>query len=71
LRFLGQVRAKIRAGLAIRYLSAADPEPTLSHDILRGHIGWDQTIDGHVLVVDGRPLSMVDLERILGSSRAS
>jgi hypothetical protein len=64
---LGQVRAKIRAGLAIRYLSAAEPEPTLIHDILRGHIDWDRTIDRPILVVDRRPLSMVDLERILGS----
>ena len=62
---LGQVRANIRAGLATRYLQAAEPEPTLSHDLLRGHIDWDRTTDSPVLVVDGRPLSMVDLERIL------
>ncbi len=35
--------------------------------MLRGHIDWDETIDGTVLVFDGRPLSMVDLERILRS----
>jgi hypothetical protein len=64
---LGQVRAKIRAGLATRYLSAGEPELTLSHQILHGHIDWDRTTDGPVLVVDGRPLSMSDLERILGS----
>jgi hypothetical protein len=64
---LGQARAKIRAGLATRYLSAAEPEPTLSHDILRGHIDWDRTSDSPVLVVDGRPLSMIDLERIFRS----
>jgi hypothetical protein len=63
---LGQARAKIRAGLATRYLRAAESEPTLSHDILRGHIDWDRTTDSPVLVVDGRPLSMIDLERILG-----
>jgi hypothetical protein len=61
---LGQVRGKIRAGLATRYLSA-DSEPTLSHDLLRGHISWDRATDSPVLVVDGRPLSMFDLERIL------
>ena len=64
---LGQARAKIRAGLATRYLSADKPDPTLSHDILRGHIDLDRTTDSPVLVVDGRPLSMFDLERILGS----
>jgi len=62
---LGQVRIKIRAGLATRYLSATGPEPTLSHDILRGHIDWDRTTDSPVLVIDGRPLTMVELERIL------
>jgi hypothetical protein len=64
---LGQARAKIRAGLATRYLSAAEPEPTLSHDILRGQIDWDRKTESPVLVVDGRPLSMLDLERILRS----
>jgi hypothetical protein len=64
---LGQIRAKIRAGLATRYLSAVGREPTLSHDVLRGHITWDRATDGPVLVVDGRPLSMDDLERILSS----
>jgi hypothetical protein len=64
---LGQVRAKIRAGLATRYLSATEPVPTLSHDIVRGHIAWDQNTAGPVLVVDGRPVSLLDLERILGS----
>ena len=59
--------ARIRAGLATRYLSAGEPEPRLSHDLLRGHIGWDRTADSPVLVVDGRPLSMIDLERILGT----
>ena len=63
---LGEV-ARIRAGLATRYLSAGEPEPRLSHDLLRGHIGWDRTADSPVLVVDGRPLSMIDLERILGT----
>jgi hypothetical protein len=64
---LGQVRGKIRAGLATRYLSAAEPEPSLSNDILCGHVDWDRTTDRPVLVVDGRPLSMFDLERILRS----
>jgi hypothetical protein len=64
---LGQARAKIRAGLATRYLSATDTEPALSHDILRGHIDWDRTTESPVLVVDGRPLSLCDLERILRS----
>ncbi len=64
---LGQARAKIRSGLATRYLSAAEPEPTLSHDMLRGYIDWDRTTESPVLVVDGRPLSMFDLERILRS----
>jgi hypothetical protein len=62
---LGQARAKIRSGLAIRYLSPGEATPTLSHDILRGHIHWDRTTDSPVLVVDGRPLSMFDLARII------
>ncbi len=64
---LGEVRAKIRAGLATRYVSAVEAEPTLSHDVICGHIAWDRTTDRPVLVVDGRPLSMFDLERILSS----
>ncbi len=64
---LGQARVKIRAGLATRYLSPGEASPTLSHDILRGHIDWDRTTNSPVLVVDGRPLSMFDLERMLGS----
>jgi hypothetical protein len=64
---LGQVRVKIRAGLATRYLSPGEAEPTLSHENLRGHIDWDRTTDSPVLVVDGRPLSMFDLGRMLGS----
>ena len=55
----------VRAGLATRYLSPGEAEATLSHDILRGHIDWDRTADSPVLVVDGRPLSMLDLERML------
>ena len=64
---LGEVRGKIRAGLATRYLSAEELEPTLSHGILRGHIDWDRATASPVLVVDGRPLTMFDLARILSS----
>ena len=64
---LGQTRAKIRAGLATRYLSAADAVPTMSHGVLRGYISCDLTTDSPVLVVDGRPLSMFDLQRILST----
>jgi hypothetical protein len=64
---LGQARGKIRAGLATRYLSAGEAGATLSHDILRGHIDWDRATNSPVLVVDGRPLSMSDLARMLGS----
>ena len=64
---LGQVRAKIRAGLATRYLSAAEAVPTMSHDVLRGYISCELTTDRPVLVVDGRPLSMFDLQRILST----
>jgi hypothetical protein len=66
---LGEVRGKIRTGLTTRYLSATEPEPTLSHDTLRGHIEWDQNTGRHVLVVDGRPVSMLDLERILATHK--
>ena len=64
---LGQVRAKIRTGLATRYLSPGEAGATPSHDILRGYIDWDRTTNSPVLVVDGRPLSMFDLARMLGS----
>jgi hypothetical protein len=64
---LGQARAKIRAGLATRYLSSGEDGATLSHDILRGHIDWDRTANSPVLVVDGRPLSMFDLAQMLGT----
>jgi hypothetical protein len=64
---LGEAREKIRAGLATRYLSAAEAVPTLSHDVLRGYISCDLKTDSPVLVVDGCPLSMFDLERILST----
>jgi hypothetical protein len=53
--------------VSVDYLSAAEPEPTMSHDILRGHIDLDRTTYSPVLVVDGRPVSMLDIERILSS----
>jgi hypothetical protein len=64
---LGQARAKIRSGLATRYLAPGEATPTLSHGVLRGHIDWDRTTNSPVLVVDGRPLSMFDLARMLES----
>jgi hypothetical protein len=62
-----QLRGKIRAGLATKYLLAAEGEPTLSHDVLCGYISCDLTTGGAVLVVDGQPISMSQLERILAT----
>ena len=35
--------------------------------VLRGHVAWDRTTDSPVFVVDGGPLSLFDLGRILRS----
>jgi hypothetical protein len=63
---LGHLRDKIRRSLATRHLSGSRGGRDMLHDTLRGRItsGGDR---GVVLVVDGKPLDMDDLARILES----
>jgi hypothetical protein len=62
---LGELRSKIKKGLATRYLDPVQETPALLHDRLCGRITWDRSTDGMVLVVDGRPISMDHLWSIL------
>ena len=61
---LGEVRGKIRRGLAVKYL-APGPTPKLTHEMATGHITWDAETDEACLVVDGRPISMARLSQLL------
>lgn len=62
---LGDLRAKIRRNLAVKYLSGEGGDLTLSHDVMRGRIAYDAETGSHGILVDGRFLSTEQLERIL------
>jgi hypothetical protein len=55
------LRRKIGEGLATRYLVDGDHPPSLTHDVVAGHI-----TDGGV-VVDGRRLCFDELATLLSS----
>ena len=63
---LGLLRFKVRRELATRYLDPRKEDPEPLHQRLRGHIGFDATTREIVLVVDGRAVSMNQLQRIFG-----
>jgi hypothetical protein len=58
---LGRLRDKIREGLATRYLVEGQHPPSLTHDVVAGHI----TYGG--IVVDGRQLGFDELTTLLSS----
>lgn len=61
---LGRVREKARRSLATRHITNATGEHQMLHDQLRGRITSDGN-RGVVLVVDGIPLGVEDLESFL------
>ena len=61
---LGRVREKTRRGLATRHITDATGDYRMLHDGLRGRITSDGD-GGVVLVVDGIPLGIEDLESFL------
>lgn len=63
---LGRVRDKTQRELARRYVSRSSGFPELLHDRMRGLIRWSEK-DGMQLMVDGLPLAIDDLARILGA----
>ncbi|OHB49721.1 MAG: hypothetical protein A2Y10_06065 [Planctomycetes bacterium GWF2_41_51] len=62
---LGQLRKKIKEAISIKYLDASMNSVTLTHGKMRGSITYDRESDSHGLLVDGRFLSMDELETIL------
>jgi len=64
---LGPLRYMIRAGLATKYLDTSSDELGLTHDRMHGMISYDQDSDRVGLLVDGRFVSMQELERILSA----
>jgi hypothetical protein len=65
-RALGRVREKAYRGLATRHITAANGTYQMLHDELRGRITSDGD-GGVVLVVDGIPLGIEELESMLRS----
>ncbi len=63
---LGQLRGKMRRALATRHISGAAGNYQMLHDRLCGHIEWSQD-QGVSLVVDGLPLAIKDLTKILAT----
>ena len=61
---LGRVRQKIERGLATRHLKGSPGGFTMTHDTLRGRIGWTDE-RGAVLIVDGQVVTMENLASIL------
>ena len=63
---LGRVREKMRRALATRHITGAPGNVRMLHDRIAGRITSDGA-GGVLLVVDGVPLSLSDLESILAS----
>lgn len=63
---LGRVRDKMRRGLATRHITGPPGDYQMTHDQLRGRISSDRDT-GVFLVVDGIPLTMEDLAKILST----
>jgi len=63
---LGLLRQKMRLALATRHISGAPGHYNMLHDEISGHIASDEE-HGLSLVVDGLPLSIDDLARLLSS----
>ncbi|MBI5503809.1 MAG: hypothetical protein HY899_03350 [Deltaproteobacteria bacterium] len=63
---LGRVRQKMYRGLATRHITGASGNHRMLHDSLSGRITSDGD-GGVLLVVDGVPLSLEEIGRILNS----
>ncbi len=61
---LGRLRAKMYRGLATRHITGSPGQYRMLHDKLSGRITSDEDA-GVLVVVDGVPLNMDDLGRIL------
>jgi hypothetical protein len=61
---LGRLRQKMYRGLATRHISRSLDGYRMLHDTLSGRIASDGN-GGALIIVDGIPLSMDDLDRIL------
>jgi hypothetical protein len=63
---LGRVRDKMRRGLATRHITGPPGDYQMTHDYVRGRISSDRET-GVFLVVDGIPLTMEDVAKLLGT----
>lgn len=61
---LGRLRRRMYRGLATRYITGSPGSYHMTHDKLTGRITADQEA-GVLVVIDGVPLNMDDLARIL------
>ena len=62
---LAAVRDKIRRTLAVKYLDNEQGQLVLTHDEMKGTIGYDSETESHGVIVDGRFISMEKLQAIL------
>ena len=62
---LGKIRKKIREALSVKYLDVSESSVSLTHEKMRGSIIYDRESESHGLLVDGRFVSMDNLESIL------
>jgi hypothetical protein len=62
---LAAVRNKMRRTLAVKYLDNEHGHLVLTHDEMKGTIGYDSETGSHGVIVDGRFISMEKLESVL------
>ena len=62
---LGEIRKKIRKALSVKYLGLSADSVTLTHEKMCGSLIYDRESESHGLLVDGRFISMTELETIL------
>lgn len=62
---LAAVRDKMRRMLAVKYLDNEHGHLVLTHDEMKGTIGYDTETESHGVIVDGRFVSMEILQLIL------
>ena len=62
---LGEIRKKIRKALSVKYLDLSEDLVTLTHEKMCGSLIYDRESESHGLLVDGRFISMDELETII------
>ena len=62
---LGQIRKKIRKALSVKYMDMSEDSVALTHEKMYGSLIYDRDSESHGLLVDGRFISMDELETIL------